>query len=152
MTARMPNPAFALPGAMDALMKLGSVIADTGLTPELLELVNMRASQLNGCSTCLDGHWRMARKHGVSDDKLFAVGAWRDTPYFSDGERIALEMTEELTRLAGNPGAVSDELWDAAADEFDAAQLGGLVLAIAQINLWNRVNHATRQQAGSWRP
>lgn len=152
MTARMANPAFALPGAMDALMKLGGVIADTGLSADLLELVNMRASQLNSCSTCLDGHWRTARKHGASDDKLFAVGAWRHTPYFTDAERIALEMTEQLTALAGHPEALSDELWDAAADEFDAAQLAGLVLAIAQINLWNRLNHATRQQAGSWKP
>ena len=152
MTARMANPAFALPGAMDALMKLGGVIADTGLSAELLELVNMRASQLNSCSTCLDGHWRTARKDGASDDKLFAVGAWRHTPYFTDAERIALEMTEQLTELAGHPEAVPDELWDAAADEFDAAQLAGLVLAIAQINLWNRLNHATRQQAGSWKP
>ncbi|MET9328560.1 carboxymuconolactone decarboxylase family protein [Tsukamurella sp. NPDC003166] len=152
MTARMTNPAMALPGAMDALMKLGAVVAETGLSPELLELVNMRASQLNGCSTCLDGHWRTARKHGASDDKLFAVGAWRHTPYFSDAERIALEMTEELTALAGASDAVPDELWEAAADEFDAAQLAGLVLAIGQINLWNRLNHATRQQAGAWRP
>ncbi|BDH57070.1 carboxymuconolactone decarboxylase family protein [Tsukamurella sp. PLM1] len=152
MTARMTNPAMALPGAMDALMKLSGAIAATGLSPDLLELVNMRASQLNSCSTCLDGHWRMARKHGVSDDKLFAVGAWRHTPYFSDAERIALELTEELTALAGNPEALPDALWDAAADEFDADQLAALVLAIAQINLWNRLNHATRQEAGAWRP
>ncbi len=152
MTARMTNPASVLPGAMDALMKLGGVISATGLSAELLELVNMRASQLNGCSTCLDGHWRMARKHGASDDKLFAVGAWRHTPYFSDAERIALEMTEQLTELAGRPDALPDELWEAAADEFNEAQLAGLVLAIAQINLWNRLNHATRQQAGAWRP
>lgn len=152
MTARMTNPAMALPGAMDALMTLSGVIAGTGLSGELLELVNMRASQLNGCSTCLDGHWRTARKHGASDDKLFAVGAWRHTPYFSEAERIALEMTEQLTELAGHPDALPDELWEAAADEFDEAQLSGLVLAIAQINLWNRLNHATRQQAGAWRP
>lgn len=152
MTARMTNPAFALPGALDALTKLGEAVAASGLSPELLELVNMRASQLNSCSTCLDGHWRMARKHGASDDKLFAVGAWRHTPYFSDAERIALELTEELTALAGRPDAVPDALWDAAADEFDASQLAALVLAVGQINLWNRVNHATRQEAGSWRP
>ncbi|WP_019203303.1 carboxymuconolactone decarboxylase family protein [Tsukamurella sp. 1534] len=152
MTARMTNPAMALPGAMQALLKVSEAVTATGLSPELVELVNMRASQLNGCSTCLDGHWRMARKLGASDERLFAVGAWRHTPYFSDAERIALEMTEQLTRLSDEPDAVPDALWDAAADEFAADQLAALVLAIAQINLWNRLNHATRQQAGAWRP
>ena len=152
MSARMTNPVFALPGVFDGLNAIASAIAATGLPADLQELVNMRASQLNGCSTCLDGHWRLARRHGVSDEKLFAVGAWRDAPYFTDAERIALEMTEELTRLADRPDAVSDELWDRAADEFDEAQLGGLVVAIANINLYNRVNHATRQEGGSWKP
>lgn len=100
----------------------------------------------------MDGHWRVARRQGVSDDKLFVVAAWRHTPYFTDAERIALEMAEEMTLLAENPDAVSDELWERAADQFDADQLAALVLTIAQINLWNRLNETTRQVAGAWRP
>ncbi|GAA4674332.1 carboxymuconolactone decarboxylase family protein [Gordonia humi] len=152
MSARMTNPVFLLPGVFEGLTAIGKAIADTGLGQDLCEIVNMRASQLNGCSTCLDGHWRLARRHGVSDEKLFAVGAWRDAPYFSAAERIALEMTEELTHLSIKPAAVSDDLWDRAADEFDEAQLAALVVAIANINLYNRVNHATRQEGGSWKP
>ena len=152
MKPRMDNPAMVLPGAMDALLKVNEVVAATGLSTGLLELVNMRASQINGCSTCLDGHWRIARKAGASDEKLFAVGAWRHTPYFTDAERIALEMTEQLSRLADTPDAVPDAQWEAAAEEFDADRLAALVLAIAQINLWNRLNHATRQTAGAWKP
>ncbi|EGD54598.1 carboxymuconolactone decarboxylase family protein [Gordonia neofelifaecis] len=152
MNARMTNPVMLLPGVFDALMAIHKTVADTGLPQDLCEMVNMRASQLNGCSTCLDGHWRIARKLGVSDEKLFAVGAWRDSPYFSDAERIALEMAEELTELSNKPEAVSDELWERAADEFDEAQLAALVVAIGNINLYNRVNHATRQVGGSWKP
>ncbi|WOC11274.1 carboxymuconolactone decarboxylase family protein [Gordonia sp. MP11Mi] len=152
MTARMTNPVMLLPGVYDALAAIHKAVADTGLPQDLCEMVNMRASQINGCSTCLDGHWRIARRLGVSDEKLFAVGAWHDMPYFTDGERIALELTEELTRLADNPDTVSDDLWDRAADEFDEAQLAALVVAIANINLYNRVNHATRQPGGSWKP
>ena len=95
-------------GALDALTKLGEAVAASGLSPELLELVNMRASQLNSCSTCLDGHWRMARKHGASDEKLFAVGAWRHTPYFSDAERIALEDSAVIgTLISTHAGGVA---------------------------------------------
>lgn len=152
MTARMTNPAMLLPGVFDALMALHKSVTDTGLPQDLCEMLNMRASQLNGCATCLDGHWRLARRFGVSDEKLFAVGAWRDAPYFTDAERIALEMTEELTALSSKPEAVSDELWERAAEEFDEAQLAALIVAIATINFYNRVNHATRQPGGSWKP
>ncbi len=152
MNARMTNPVMLLPGLFNGMNEIGKAIAATGLPQDLCEMVNMRASQINGCSTCMDGPWRIARKLGVSDEKLFAVGAWHDMPYFSDAERIALEMTDELTRLADNPAAVSDDLWDRAADEFDEAQLAALVVAIANINMYNRINHATRQVGGSWKP
>lgn len=152
MTARMTNPTMLLPGVFDALMAMHKAVADTGLPADLSEMVNMRASQLNRCSTCLDGHWRLARRFGVSDEKLFAVGAWRDSPYFTDAERIALEITEELTHLSIKPEAVSDELWERAADEFDEAQLAALIVAVATINFYNRVIHATRQPGGSWKP
>lgn len=152
MTARMTNPAMLLPGVFDALMAMHKSVADTGLPQDLCEMVNMRASQLNGCSTCLDGHWRLARRFGVSDEKLFAVGAWRDSPYFTEAERVALEMTEELTHLSIKPEAVSDDLWERAVEAFDEVQLAALVVAISTINFYNRVNHATRQEGGSWKP
>jgi alkylhydroperoxidase family enzyme len=97
-------------------------------------------------------HAKAARKAGESEERLFAVAAWRDTPYFNDGERAALALTEALTRLADRSDQVPDAIWDAAAEHFDEVQLGALVLDIATVNLWNRLNIATRQVVGdqSW--
>ena len=152
MEPRMENPAMVVPGAMEALHALGSAVGGTGLDRKLVELVNMRASQLNGCSVCVDGHWRIARKLGEADERLFAVAAWREAPYFTDAERAAFALTEAVTRLADRPDAVPDDVWAVAAEHYDDKQLAGLVLAIAAINVWNRVNAATRQVAGAWRP
>ncbi|MFS8482162.1 MAG: carboxymuconolactone decarboxylase family protein [Acidimicrobiia bacterium] len=152
MEPRMTHPAYTVPGAADALQALSGAAAGTGLDPKLLELVNLRASQINGCSVCVDGHWRLARRHGESDERLFAVGAWREAPYFTDAERAALALTEAVTRLADREDAVPDDVWSAAAAHYDEKQLAGLLLAIASINVWNRLNAATRQVAGSWRP
>src|SRR4051794_38409450 len=151
MTARMPNPAFAVDGAMDALNALGASIARARL-PIPRELVHLRASQINGCSVCVDMHAKAARKSGESEERVFAVSAWRETPYFSDAERAALALTEALSRLADRADQVPDALWDAAAEHFDQTQLGALVLDIATVNLWNRLNVATRQIVGahSW--
>jgi AhpD family alkylhydroperoxidase len=117
-----------------------------------VELLHLRASQINGCSVCVDMHAKAARKAGESEERVFAVAAWRETPYFSDGERAALALTEALTRLADRSDQVPDAIWDAAAKHFDETQLGGLVLDIASVNLWNRLNIATRQVVGeqSW--
>jgi AhpD family alkylhydroperoxidase len=147
MTSRMTNPAFAVDGAMDALMALSKAISRTRV-PINLELVHLRASQINGCSVCVDMHAKAARKAGESEERLFAVAAWRETPYFSDAERAALALTEALTRVADRPEPVSDAIWDAAAEHFDEAQLGALVIDIGQINLWNRLNVATQQMVG----
>ena len=114
------------------------------------ELVHLRASQINGCSVCVDMHAKAARRAGESEERVFAVAAWRETPYFSDAERAALALTEALTRLADRPEPVPDAIWDAAAEHFDEEQLGALVLDIATINLWNRLNVATRQVVGAW--
>ncbi len=151
METRMEHPAYVVPGAMDALQSLGAAVGGTGLDPKLVELVCMRASQINGCSVCVDGHWRIARKHGETDDRLFAVAAWREAPYFTDAERAALGLTEAVTRLADRSDAVPDDVWSAAAVHYDDKQLAGLVLAIANINVWNRLNAATRQVAGAWK-
>lgn len=152
MEPRMDHPAFAVPGAMDALQALGAAVGSTGLSPSLVEMVCLRASQINGCSVCVDGHWRVARRLGESDERLFAVAAWREAPYFTDPERAALALTEAVTRLADREDAVPDDVWSAAVAHYDDKQLAGLVLAIANINVWNRLNAATRQVAGRWQP
>ena len=151
MTARMTNPAFAVDDAMDGLNALAKSISRARV-PIPRELVHLRASQINGCSVCVDMHAKAARRDGESEERVFAVGAWRDTPYFSDAERAALALTEALTRMADQADPVPDEIWDAAADHFDETQLGALVLDIALINVWNRLNVATRQIVGeqSW--
>ena len=150
-TARMPNPAFAVPGAMDALNALAKTIS-RGRVPISRELVHLRASQINGCSVCVDMHARAARKAGESEERVFAVAAWRETPYFSEAERAALALTEALTRLADQVDQVPDAIWETAAEHFDEEQLAALVLDIATVNLWNRLNIATRQVVGdqSW--
>jgi AhpD family alkylhydroperoxidase len=150
-TARMTNPAFAVDGAMDVLNALAKTISRARVPIER-ELVHLRASQINGCSVCVDMHAKGARRAGESEERVFAVAAWRDTPYFSDAERAALALTEALTRLADSPDPVPDAIWDAAAEHFDETQLGALVLDIALINVWNRLNVGTRQMVGeqSW--
>ncbi|MBB2684590.1 carboxymuconolactone decarboxylase family protein (plasmid) [Rhizobium sophoriradicis] len=152
MQERMGNPALVLPAAMQALTALGKVPAEAGLSPKLLELVNLRASQINGCSVCIDGHPRIAKKLGETDERLFAVSAWRDTPYFSDAERAALALTEAVTRTSDRADPVPDDIWDEATRHYDGRSLAALVVAIANINVWNRLNIATRQIAGAWKP
>jgi AhpD family alkylhydroperoxidase len=147
MTPRMTNPAFAVDGAMDALNALSKSVSRARI-PICRELVHLRVGQINGCSVCTDMHAKGARKAGESEERVFAVAAWRDTPYFSEAERAALALAESLTRVADEGDPVPDELWDAAAEHFDETQLGALVLDIATANLWNRLNIATRQLAG----
>jgi AhpD family alkylhydroperoxidase len=147
MTARMTNPAFAVDGAMDALNAVAKSVSRARV-PIRRELLHVRASQINGCSVCVDMHAKAARRSGESEERVFAVAAWRETPYFSDAERAALSLTEALTRLADRAEQVPDEMWDAAAEHFDEAQLGALVLDIATVNLWNRLNIATQQVVG----
>ncbi|EPE94796.1 carboxymuconolactone decarboxylase family protein [Rhizobium grahamii] len=152
MQARMGNPAVVVPDAMQALQALATIPAKSGLSPILLELVNMRASQINGCSVCIDGHPRIAKKAGETDERLFAVSAWRDTPYFTPAERAALALTEAVTRISDRADPVPDDIWDEATRHFDGKSLAALVIAIANINVWNRLNIATRQIAGEWKP
>jgi AhpD family alkylhydroperoxidase len=152
MQSRMGNPAVVIPEAMQALLAFGNIPQKTGLSPKLLELVNLRASQINGCGVCVDGHPRIARKIGETDERLFAVSAWRETPYFSEAERAALALTEAVTRVSDRADPVPDEIWDEAARHYDGKSLAALVIAIANINVWNRLNIATRQIAGAWKP
>ena len=143
MQARIKNPAFLVPDALASLQALGKVVG-AAVPARLNELLHVRASQLNGCAVCLEGHRRHALRHGETDERLFAVAAWQDSPLFTPAERAALALTEAVTRLP-----VPDEVWEEAARHFDEAQLAALVLSIATINVWNRLNVATRQIAGA---
>lgn len=150
MQSRMQNPAVVLSDAMPAIQTLFKAVHSGGAEAQTLELVHLRVSQINGCSACVDGGAKSARKAGVSDERLAAVAAWREAPYFSEPERAALELAEAATRLADRADAVSDEVWDAVATHFDEKQLAALVLMTGVTNLFNRLNATTRQIAGAW--
>jgi AhpD family alkylhydroperoxidase len=148
LEARITNPAFVVPGAMDALTAMNKAISRVRIPAKTLELMHLRASQINGCGVCVVQHPKIARKHGETDERIFAVAAWRDAPFFTEAERAALALTEAVTRLADSTDPVPDSVWDEAARHYDEQELGALVLAIATVNVWNRLNVATRQVAG----
>lgn len=150
MQARMTNPAMIVPDAMPALQALGTVVRKSGAPSRLLELGQLRASQINGCSVCVDTHGRFLRNAGETDERLFSVAAWREAPYFTDAERAALALTEAMTRLSDRMDPVPDDIWEDAARHYEEPILAALVLSIAAVNLWNRLNAATRQIAGEW--
>jgi AhpD family alkylhydroperoxidase len=147
---RIKNPAQTVPGALAALQRLAKAVEHSGLSETTVHLVELRASQINGCSVCVDIHTRQLRHAGEPDERIFTVAAWREAPYFTDAERAALALTEAATRLADRADAVSDEVWDDVARHYEEPQLGALVLAIAGINAWNRINATTRQVGGDW--
>ena len=149
MQARMKNPAMVL-GAFEPAQALYQAAYTSGLDQATLELVHLRVSQINGCSACVDAGVKGARKAGETDERLATVAAWREAPYFTDGERAALALAEAATRLADRPDPVPDEIWDAAAAHFDEKQLAGIVLMVGVTNLYNRLNATTRQVAGAW--
>ncbi len=147
---RLKNPAMILPGTTEAIMNLASISRRTSLPTATQQLVHLRASQINGCSACVEGGWREARKAGETDERLFAVSAWRESPRFTAAERAALALAEAATRLADRPDPVPDEIWDEAARHYDDEGLAALVLVIGLTNLFNRFNVTTRQTAGAW--
>jgi AhpD family alkylhydroperoxidase len=147
----MTHPVMVLPDAMKALLAL-SKAAQSGTVPDTThKLIHLRVSQINGCSVCVDMHARELKDAGEKDERIWGVGAWRESPYFSDAERAALELAECTTRLADRPDAVPDAVWDDAADHYDEKELSSLLLSIAAINVWNRLNAATRQPVPSAR-
>jgi AhpD family alkylhydroperoxidase len=152
MQARMSNPATILPDATHGIQALLKATRKGGVPSSTLELVHLRASQINGCSFCVDSGARSARKAGETDERLFAVAAWREAPYFTDAERAALALTEAVTRLADRADPVPDSIWDEATRHYDEQGLAALILMIATTNLFNRLNATTRQVAGavSW--
>jgi AhpD family alkylhydroperoxidase len=150
MTARMKNPAMILPDAMKGIQNLYKAMHQGGVPQEVLELVHLRASQINGCSACVHAGVVNAKKAGETDERLHAVAVWRESPFFTDAERAALALTESATRLADRSGqAVSDAVWDEAADHFDEQQLAAIILMVATTNFFNRVNATIQEPAGA---
>ncbi|HEY1883405.1 MAG TPA: carboxymuconolactone decarboxylase family protein [Candidatus Cybelea sp.] len=151
LKARIKHPVAIFPEAMRALQALGKVAHNSAVPLPTLLLVELRASQINGCSVCVDMHSRELKRHGATDERIFGVAAWRDNPAFDQAERAALALTEALTRISDGSEPVSDDVWDEAARHYDEAGLATLVIAIANINVWNRLNAAVRQVVGDWK-
>jgi AhpD family alkylhydroperoxidase len=150
MQPRIDSPAIVVPGAMQGLQRLDSATRRSGVPATTRYLVQLRASQINGCAVCVDMHTRELKEAGEPDERINTVAVWRETPYFTEAERAALALTEAATRIADRPDPVPDEVWDEAARHYDESQLAALVIAIAAINAWNRINASTRQITGEW--
>lgn len=148
MQVRMSNPAVVIPGVLDAIQALLKATRNGGVQQAVLELVHLRVSQINGCSFCVDSGTRSARGRGETDERLFAVAAWREIPCFTAAERAALALSEAVTRLADRTDPVPDLVWQEASQYYDEQGLAALVLMIAVTNLFNRLNIPTRRPAG----
>ncbi|MGH4033068.1 carboxymuconolactone decarboxylase family protein [Actinomycetota bacterium Odt1-20B] len=139
------------PDLVTAIQHLHKAIHAGGVDKGLLSLIHLRASQINGCSPCVFASVESAKKAGESDERVHNVVAWRETPFFTEEERAALELAEAATRIQDGAPGVTDEIWDAAAGHFTQEQLGAIVLEVAMTNFFNRINRSTREQAGkSW--
>jgi AhpD family alkylhydroperoxidase len=150
LTSRMKHPVAIFPDALRALQAVGKIAHNPAVPLRTLLLVEIRASQINGCSVCLDMHARELKKIDDSDERILGVAAWRDNPAFNAAERAALALTEALTRISDCGEPVSDELWADVARHYDETALATLILDIASINLWNRLNVGVRQVVGAW--
>ncbi len=150
MQSRMKNPAMLIPEAMTAILALNAASQNAGVPQQTLELAHLRASQINGCSACVEAGAASAKKHGETDKRLFAVAAWRESPHFTAPERAALALTEAVTRLADRPDSVPEGVWEEARRHYDEKALAALLLSIATTNVFNRLNVSTRQVAGVW--
>jgi len=148
MAARMTNPAKVLPDTVTAVQSLFKAIYQGGVPKTTLDLVHLRASQINGCGYCVDSGVTHAQQNGESVDRLLRVVSWRESDQFTDAERAALALTEAATRMADQADPVSDAVWDDAADHFDEKGLSALILMIATTNFFNRVNVTIKQPAG----
>lgn len=138
------------PGTYDAMDALDRYVRDCGLERSLVLLVQFRASQINGCAYCLDMHSKDLRAVGETEQRLYALDAWRECPYYTDRERAALAWTEAVTLVAGS--RVPDAVYDEVRPHFDEKELADLTLAVATINAWNRLSIAGRLVPGNYRP
>ena len=150
MQARMKNPVMVLPDALQALLALDKATEKADVPYVTRKLMHLRASQINGCSMCVAMHARELKKAGETDERIFSVAAWRDTLYFNESERAALALTEAVTRLADRSDPVPDDVWYEVAAHYDEPQRAALVIQIALINAFNRLNAAVKQVAGTW--
>lgn len=144
------NYARVSPDALKAMRELEKYLSASGLERPLSELVKIRASQINGCAYCLDMHTKDARKAGETEQRLYALSAWRETPFFTERERAALEWTETLTLISENQ--VPDSLYDSVRKHFDEKEMVALTMAIVAINGWNRLAIGFRTVPGSYKP
>ena len=138
------------PGVLQAMLNLEKYLIQSGLERELIDLVKLRASQINGCAYCIDMHWKDLRAEGASEQKLYGLDAWVESTYYTDRERAALAWTEAVTRL--DDRQVSDPVFELARRFFSEKELADLTLCIVAINGWNRLNIAFRQPAGTYQP
>ena len=149
MEARF-NYLKAAPGAFKAMLGLGNYLRESGLEESLLTLVDLRASQINGCAYCIDMHWKDLRAIGEKEQRLYSLDAWRESPFYTDRERAALEWTEALTLIT--EGHVPDEVYEKVRQHFNEKELSDLTLAVVTINGWNRLNISARTVPGDYQP
>lgn len=140
----------AAPEGVEILRQLEHYLKKAGLEPDLMELVKLRASQINGCAYCIDMHTKDARSHGESEQRLYGVSAWRETPFYSERERAALAWTESVTRISESQ--VPEEFFQQVKQHFTEKELVDLTLAVIAINSWNRLAISFRTQVGSYQP
>jgi AhpD family alkylhydroperoxidase len=140
----------AAPGAFRAMLGLGQYLHECGLEESLINLIYLRASQMNGCAYCLDMHWKDLRASGESEQRLYGLNAWRESPFYTNRERAALEWTEAVTLITH--GHVPEEVYEEVHRHFNDKELSDLTLAVATINAWNRLNIAARIVPGSYQP
>jgi AhpD family alkylhydroperoxidase len=154
MTTTLPDPRLryrrSAPDALQAMLALEEYVRSTGLPEGLLHLVKLRASYMNGCAFCVDMHTKDARAGGETEQRLYAVPVWRETPFFTARERAALAWTEAVTRLG--PDGVADDVYAEAREHFEEAELVRLTVAIVAINGWNRLSVAFRVEVGTYQP
>jgi AhpD family alkylhydroperoxidase len=148
MEARMQLPDVVMKDAATGIQHLFKAMNRSGVPAQTLELVHLRASQINGCAACVDAGVESAKKGGETDERLHGLAVWREFPGFTDAERAALELTEAATRLADTADPVPDPVWDAAVAHYTEPQLAGIILMIATTNLFNRLNRVIKQPAG----
>jgi AhpD family alkylhydroperoxidase len=138
------------PGGYRAMLGLEQYLNTCGLEKKLLDLIRLRVSQINGCAYCLDMHWKDLRVEGETEQRLYSLDAWRETPYYTERERAALAWAEAVTKVAESH--VPDEVYEQARQQFDQQQLADLTLAVVAINGWNRLSIAFRTVPGTYQP
>ena len=140
----------ASPGGMKALIGLERFLATCGLEKNLIDLVKLRASQINGCAYCIDMHSKDLRANGESEQRLYELDAWQETPFYTERERAALLWTEAVTRVADTH--VPDSVYEQVRQQFDEAELVNLTFVISTVNVWNRILISTRREPGAYQP